>query len=433
MKTLQKLCKKGGHSIVTVIHQPRTTIFELFDDLLLLSKGEEIFSGRAHMARKVLESCPIIGTPLPEQTNIADWILDLIIVDEKRILLPSSNTSDEEECTSAGRCLPTHWQRWKQDQEKELSEHVRVVKNKFLRLSTLEELKNSMPKYAAPFLLQLQLLIRRAVIQTKGEKISRVTIIASCCYILFESIMWFRLTNDTNHIYQRNSLIFFLIIAQANGVVISSVPVFKGFEMALLKRERAKKMYRVFPYFLAKTTADVTTTIFLPLLHAMIVFFLTNMRLTEHGGSFFMFSFLFYLTLTAAQSFGLLMSVALPTLQFALVITPALTIFLFIVGGFYIPFANMPVWIGWLRWFSFATYGYCGLLVNEWSGNDIPCAETVSLQIGPQNLCPLPGDEVLQSLGITGVLSSIWFNILMLIVIQVLCRGTAYKLLRNSR
>mmetsp|Transcript_13189 Transcript_13189/g.20493 ORF Transcript_13189/g.20493 Transcript_13189/m.20493 type:complete len:434 (-) Transcript_13189:88-1389(-) len=433
MRTLQKLCKKGGHSIVTVIHQPRTTIFELFDDLLLLSKGEEVFSGPAHMARQILESCPIIGTPLPKQTNVADWILDLIIIDEKRTLeLTLNSKGGDEECAPDGRYLPIHWQRWKRNQEDELEE-TGTVKRKFHRLSTLDELKNSMPKYSAPFFMQLRLLTRRAVIQTKGEKISLATIIATCAYILFESAMWFRMKNDTNHIYERNSLIFFMIIGQANGVVISSVPVFKGFEMALLKRERSKKMYRVFPYFLAKTTADMTTTILLPLVHAMIVFFTTNMRLTENGGSFFMFSFLFYLTLTAAQSFGLLMSVALPTLQFALIITPALTIFLFIVGGFYIPFSNMPVWMGWLKWFSFATYGYCGLLVNEWSGNNVPCAESVTLQIGPQDVCPLPGDEVLTSLGINGALSHLWFNILMLIVIQLLCRGIAYKLLRSSR
>jgi len=84
MLTLKKLALKGGHSIVTVIHQPRTTIFDLFDGLLLLSKGEEVFSGPAKRAREVLESCPIIGIPLPEQTNIADWIIDLINEDEKK-------------------------------------------------------------------------------------------------------------------------------------------------------------------------------------------------------------------------------------------------------------------------------------------------------------------------------------------------------------
>jgi hypothetical protein len=125
------------------------------------------------------------------------------------------------------------------------------------------------------------------------------------------------------------------------------------------------------------------------------------------------------------------MSAALPSLQFALTITPVLVIFLFIVGGFYIPFSNMPGWISWLKWISFATYGYCGLLVTQYSGHEIPCAPEVTLQIG-SNECPQSGDEVLESLGITGPLSKIWFNIVMLIILQVFCRTAAYIVLRRS-
>jgi len=174
----------------------------------------------------------------------------------------------------------------------------------------------------------------------------------------------------------------------------------------------------------------MTTTILLPLLHVMIIYWTTGMR--PAPGPYFMFSFLFYLTLTCAQSIGLLMSAALPSLQLALVITPVLVIFLFIVGGFYIPFSNMKPWISWIKWFSFATYGYCGLLVTEYEGRDIPCANKVTFQIGDEDLCPLPGEEVLISLGITGLLSNVWFNVLMLIVLQIFCRYTAYILLRRS-
>jgi ABC-type multidrug transport system ATPase subunit len=255
MKILKKLCLQGGHSIVTVIHQPRTTIFDLVDDLLLLSKGEEVYSGPAVCARQVLESCPIIGFKLPEQTNIADWIMDLIIMDENRSKNKSSKDDgeDEEDPLVNNRLLPQHWSKVKcQDRSDENSETERDHLQ--YSLSSLAEIKNSIPKYTASFATQLRLLTRRAIKQTRGEKISNASIIATVAYIIFESAFWFRLANDTNQIYKRNSLVFFMIIAQANGVVISSVPTFRR-DRALLTRERAKKMYRVFPYFLAKTLA----------------------------------------------------------------------------------------------------------------------------------------------------------------------------------
>ena len=147
-----------------------------------------------------------------------------------------------------------------------------------------------------------------------------------------------------------------------------------------------------------------------------------------------MFSFLFYLTLTSAQAIGYIISAALPSLQLALIITPTLSIFLFIMGGFYIPFSNIPGWIGWTKWLSFASYGYSALLINEYGGRVIPCATNVtSVSIGIPEQCPKQGDEVLEALGITGLLSQLWFNILMLVVLQIVCRWGAYVLLRRSK
>ena len=71
--------------------------------------------------------------------------------------------------------------------------------------------------------------------------------------------------DTTAWIFERNSLLFFIIIAQANGVVISAVTLFQR-ERAVLRRERAKKMYGVSSYFFAKTLADMSNNVLLPLL-----------------------------------------------------------------------------------------------------------------------------------------------------------------------
>lgn len=176
----------------------------------------------------------------------------------------------------------------------------------------------------------------------------------------------------------------------------------------------------------------MTTTILLPCLHVIIVYWTANLRPT--ASAFLMFQFLFYLTLTTAQSLGLFMSALLPSLQLALTITPALVIFLFIVGGFYIPLTSMPVWISWSPFLSFATYGYCGLLSTQYNGYFIPCTvdADITFQIGSSTECPLPGEEVLKSLGVTGLLANVWFNVAMLIILQVIYRAGAYTMLRVS-
>lgn len=48
--TLKSLAE-AGHTVVASIHQPRSSIFALFDDLVLLSEGELLYCGAADEVR----------------------------------------------------------------------------------------------------------------------------------------------------------------------------------------------------------------------------------------------------------------------------------------------------------------------------------------------------------------------------------------------
>jgi hypothetical protein len=58
--------------------QPRSSIFELFDDLLLLSEGRAVYSGHASGA---IDYFAARGHPCPERYNPAEFLADLISVD----------------------------------------------------------------------------------------------------------------------------------------------------------------------------------------------------------------------------------------------------------------------------------------------------------------------------------------------------------------
>ena len=44
MHTLKQLAQEG-HTVICSIHQPRSSIYAMFDDLVLLSEGQLIYSG----------------------------------------------------------------------------------------------------------------------------------------------------------------------------------------------------------------------------------------------------------------------------------------------------------------------------------------------------------------------------------------------------
>lgn len=65
-----------GMNIVTVIHQPRYSVFSLFHEVLLLGKaGRTVFQGPCFSALPYFIS---LGFELPPNENPADFFLDIV-------------------------------------------------------------------------------------------------------------------------------------------------------------------------------------------------------------------------------------------------------------------------------------------------------------------------------------------------------------------
>jgi ABC-type multidrug transport system permease subunit len=299
-----------------------------------------------------------------------------------------------------------------------------------------ENNSNNNNMYEASYRKEFVLLINRISKQQRGERLTRVTFFLTILYLIFTSFMWWQIPNNTSNVFEKNSLIFFLLIAQGNSIVTSSISVFNR-ERTLLKRERAKKMYRVLPFFLAKAVSDMTNNIVLPISYGIITYWTAGLR--PSLGSFLKFTFGYWLSLSSAQSMGFFLSILIPNMNVALILAPPITLFCFILAGFYIPISSMHITMKYLSYLSFARYGYCALLINEFENRLIPCStnndesSSSGITVGEINECPLPGNNVYESIGIDGIFANYWFNILILAIFQMLFMVGAYILLRRSK
>lgn len=358
MLTLQQLAHTKGHSIVVVIHQPRTTIYNLFDHLLLLSRGNVIYDGPPNQIRSYLE---MYYDPLPPETGIADWMMDIVTTVEKTYD-PTNSTATLE--------LVQHWNDYNRatimrqrapidDRHKDSqSSSPPPLPPPRHTLSSLQELRTG-PKYNTSFYTQLKILLHRVMKQQRGERITRSAALLQVLYIFFTSLFWWRIPDNTARIFERNSLLFFILIAQANSIVITAVTVFQR-ERVLLARERAKKMYRVSSYFIAKTLSDVTNNVLLPLVYAMVVYWTAAFR--SSLVAYLKFTLVFYWIFSTAQSMGLFISITIPNRNISLLFAPPITLFFAILGGFYIPLDSLHPGVQWATYLSFARYGYAALL-----------------------------------------------------------------------
>lgn len=74
IECLVTLARTYKRTVIFTIHQPRSNIVALFDRLLLLAKGETVFSGQFSQCQEYFDH---IGYSCPPGFNIADYLVDL--------------------------------------------------------------------------------------------------------------------------------------------------------------------------------------------------------------------------------------------------------------------------------------------------------------------------------------------------------------------
>eukprot|EP01087_Luapelamoeba_hula_P014530 TRINITY_DN4271_c0_g1_i1.p1 TRINITY_DN4271_c0_g1~~TRINITY_DN4271_c0_g1_i1.p1 ORF type:complete len:380 (+),score=71.82 TRINITY_DN4271_c0_g1_i1:94-1233(+) len=95
MEKLHTLARRG-HSIICTIHQPRSSIFSQFDQLMLMSQGSIVYYGPAAQAATHLSD---LGFHIKPYVNPADFLLDVVIENEDR----GQNKTERREISEAAR------------------------------------------------------------------------------------------------------------------------------------------------------------------------------------------------------------------------------------------------------------------------------------------------------------------------------------------
>ncbi|KAG5731018.1 putative ATP-dependent permease, partial [Termitomyces sp. T112] len=87
VESLVSLARNYNRTVIFTIHQPRSNIVALFDQLVLLASGKLVYSGEFSKCQDYFAS---IGRPCPPGFNIADYLIDLTM----HASLDSSEDSD---------------------------------------------------------------------------------------------------------------------------------------------------------------------------------------------------------------------------------------------------------------------------------------------------------------------------------------------------
>ncbi|EFC47894.1 abc transporter family protein [Naegleria gruberi] len=381
MKTISKLATHG-RTVVLTIHQPSSNIYEIFDKLLLLSRGRVAYFGNAKDAVPYFSD---IGHPCPVGYNPADFLMDVIT---ENAALTGDNLEKKKRQDERIEGVLNHYS-----------------KNVQLEIPPTQQLDSNLKRfssYNSSWFAQFTVLTMRAFINIiRDKKVTMAKFVQNIVMSLFVGLIFLQLGYEQSNVQDRIGVLFFILTNQFLGSAMSSVSMMYD-EKPIFLRERGAKMYKVSSYFLARSVAEMPTMFFFPLLFGAIVYWMTN--LNPNIERFFMFMFLLGVIGLTGQSLGLMIGTLMPNMGVAMAIIPLVNTVLMLFGGFYRNVNNLPNYTVWIYWTSLFHFGFEALVLNEFIGEKFVCPST--------GVCAFPtGEAVIENLEMTSVMSNVWINV----------------------
>jgi len=333
--------------VVAVIHQPSQHVFDLFDDLLLVSEGKQLYFGERKMARKYFEQH---GCPASPEVGTAEHVLDCITRDVIFAGETEEKVDQRMESLIAAASAAT----------------VKLgVDDKSSSAVSSSSSSTSVLRPKASLLTQFRLLFQRSLRQLfRGRFLLAIKVIQQVTIATIYGGIY-SLGNNQASIQDRFGLLSLIAIGAANMALASSIRSFPK-EKAIITNELASSLYSSAPYFIGKVLSELPLVTFMSSLFGTVVYYLTGMN--RGVGKFANFLKILALHGLTAEATGMGIGAISPNSDVALALFPAILVINIIFDGKNISEENTPRLLRWVPKLGLIRWGFEGLCVNEFEG-----------------------------------------------------------------
>lgn len=385
VETLAKLAK-NNRTVLLSIHQPRSDIFELFDMVLVLSKGEMAYFGQASNMVSYFSN---LGYPCPEFTNPCDFYVDLATVDP---------TSEETERTSTAM-VATLVQAYK-DSEKELtgsssSNKEREEKNKehWPVLAMFRNLEHQ----PGP-LRQFWILYRRStrnIFEDYGYLATQF--IQAVAMSIVVGFVYFNLGLDQSSVRDRFGMMYIIGALYPYMVVLDLIGIYHK-ERSFLYFELEDRLYGIFPYCFAKVLSELPFHAFYVAVYAVPVYFIAGLKLNVDD--FLTVFAILFLLVYCSRTLAMFSAAVMPTFQLGCFFAQTFFSMYIMSAGFFINLDNIFDGLKWVSSVSYLKWGFQALCKVQILDLTFTCEDAIP------GSCIKNGTMALESYSLQG--NSVW-------------------------
>lgn len=357
------------------IYQCSQDAYDLFDNVVLLYEGRQIFFGKADAAKGYFMD---MGYDCPQRQTTADFLTSLTNPAE-RIVFPGY----EDKVPRTPVQFEEYWKKSPQYAAlvKDIDEHMSKVastnnRSEYHESHVARQSRHISPKspYIVSFFMQTRYIMGRNILRTKGDpSIPLFSIFIQLVMGLILSSIFYNLDQTTGSFFSRGSALFFAVLFNAFASLLEIMSLYEA--RPIVEKHKKYALYRPAADALASVITELPVKLVMSMSFNFVFYFMVNLR--RNPGHFFFYWLMCSLcTLVMSHIFR---SLGAMTTTLAGAMTPATVILLAMVifTGFVIPTPKMLGWSRWINYINPVGYVFESLMANEFSGREFECAQFV--------------------------------------------------------
>ncbi|KAL9127279.1 MAG: hypothetical protein Q9217_003814 [Psora testacea] len=387
VKTLRISTSLAGSTAAVAIYQASQSIYDIFDKVVVLYEGRQIFFGDTTTAKDFFIN---MGFHCTERATTGDFLTSLTNPAERIVREGFENR--------VPRTPDEFAERWKQSEERarllaEIDEFDKAYPlggeqlQKFQHSRKAAQAKSQRAKspYTISIPMQVKLCIVRGFQRLQGDaSITLTGIFGNSMMALVIGSVFYNLPATTTSFYSRSVLLFFAILLNAFSSVLEILTLYA--QRPIVEKHSQYAFYHPISEAIASMICDLPSKIGTSIFFNLTLYFMTNLRRTP--SAFFTYYLFSFLCVLAMSMFFRSIAAMSRTLAQAMAPAAVLILALVIYTGFAVPIRDMHPWFRWINYIDPVAYAFESLMINEFHNRDFSCTNFVPTGSSYANVSP---------------------------------------------
>jgi ABC-type multidrug transport system ATPase subunit len=379
-KAIRAITDIQGLASVVTLYQAGNGIFNLFDKVLVLDEGRQIFYGPREEARPFMES---LGFICDDSANVGDFLTGVTVPTERAV-----KPEFEHRFPRTGAAIQEIYDNSdiRKRMESELgypdSDIARENTAEF-QVSITEDKANSLPKNSpltTPFQAQVLTCVVRQYQIIWGDKATFFIKQISCLVqALIAGSLFYNAPNNSAGLFVKGGALFFALLYNCLVAMSETTDSFTG--RPVLAKHKEFAFYHPAAFCIAQITADLPILFVQVTIFSVVLYWMVSLKAT--AAAFFTFWIFVYSATICMTAFFRLVGAAFSNFDAASKVSGFAVAALVTYVGYEIPKPQMHPWFVWIYWIDPLAYAFESLMSNEFHHRQIPCVGTNLTPSGP--------------------------------------------------